>query len=201
VRWVGNVCGQCHVVPAELFAKSPHAGAFAQMGVPGCATCHNNHEIKPTGDAMVGLDDRAVCATCHQAGDEGGKAAAGIRGALDTLQAQLAGADAILRRAEQAGMEVSQARFDLNGGHDALVKARAGVHAANLDTVVKEVDGGRSIAAKAHARGVRALEELRYRRTGLGVSLAIVLVVIAGLVVKIRQVDRQQSSAAEEIHG
>jgi predicted CXXCH cytochrome family protein len=202
VRWVGNVCGQCHVVPAELFGKSRHADAFTQMGVPGCATCHDNHDIKPTTDAMVGLDEGAVCASCHQAADAGGTAAVGIRAALTALRTDVEGADAILRRAEHAGMEVSQARFDLNGGHDALVKARAAVHAASLDAVAREADGGRAIAARAHGRGVRALDELRYRRTGLGVSLAIVLVVIAGLIVKIRQVDRRQERGGEEaLHG
>ena len=60
-----SACGQCHVVPGDLFAKSRHAGAFAQMGVPGCATCHDNHDIKPTSDAMVGLGDKAVCTSCH----------------------------------------------------------------------------------------------------------------------------------------
>ena len=50
VSWVGNVCGQCHTVMAELFAKSIHAKVFAQMGAPGCATCHENHGIQAASD-------------------------------------------------------------------------------------------------------------------------------------------------------
>ena len=38
---------------------------------------------------------------------------------------------------------------------------------------------------------MRALEELRFRKVGLGVSLVIIVALIAGLVVKIRQVDRR----------
>jgi hypothetical protein len=191
VSWVGNVCGQCHSVMAELFAKSAHAAAFTQMGVPGCATCHDNHEIRPASLEMIGLGDKAVCATCHGAGDPGGQAAAQMRTLLESLQRERDQAAALLERAEHAGMEVSQARFDLNGASDALIKARAAVHAFQVDPVKRDVEAGLAISAKAHARGVRALQELAFRRKGLAVSLVVVLALIAGLVLKIRQVDRR----------
>ena len=35
----------------------------------------------------------------------------------------------VLDQAEHAGMEVSQAQFDLNGARESLVKARTAVHA------------------------------------------------------------------------
>jgi len=194
VSWVGNVCGQCHTVMAELFAKSVHARVFAQMGAPGCATCHNNHDIQPASTEMVGLGDKAICAQCHGASDKGGRTATEIRVLLDSLRAQHQKAGAILDRAEHAGMEVSQARFDLNGANDALVKARAAVHAFSLEAVKKEAEAGLAIGAKAHARGERALEELQFRRKWLGVSLAIVLVLIGTLVVKIRQIERRPQS-------
>ncbi len=192
ISWVGNVCGQCHTVMAELFAKSVHARVFAQMGAPGCATCHANHDIQPASVEMVGLGDRAICAQCHAADDKGGRTATEMRALIDALRAQHQKAGAILDRAEHAGMEVSQARFDLNGANDAIVKARAAVHAFTLAAVKKEAEAGLAIGAKAQARGERALEELQFRRKGLGVSLAIILVLIAGLVLKIRQVERRQ---------
>jgi hypothetical protein len=192
ISWVGNVCGQCHTVMAALFAKSVHARVFAQMGAPGCATCHANHDIQPASAEMVGLGDKAICAQCHTADDKGGRTAKEVRTLLDSLRAQHQKAGAILDRAEHAGMEVSQARFDLNGANDALVKARAAVHAFSLEAVKKEAEAGLAIGAKAQARGERALEELQFRRKGLGVSLAIILVLIAGLVLKIRQFERRQ---------
>ena len=88
---------------------------------------------------------------------------------------------------------------DDNGAKDALVKARAAVHAFTVDAVRKEVEAGVGIAGKAYARGVRALDELRFRRRGLGVSLVVILAVIAGLVLKIRQIDRKR--AVEADHG
>ena len=185
VSWVGNVCGQCHAVMADLFGKSVHAGVFKAMGTPGCATCHQNHDIQPASLAMVGLDAKAVCATCHSA------AALEIRAGIERLRGEQAAAAAVLQRAEHAGMEVSQAKFDLNGANDALVKARAAIHAFSVTAVKSEVDSGLAIAAKAHARGVRALDEHGFRRKGLGVSLIVILALIAGLIVKIRQLERQ----------
>lgn len=191
VSWVGNVCGQCHAVMAEFFAKSPHAKAFTQMGLPGCVACHENHEIKPARDAMLGMADGAVCTGCHAADDKGGTAAIRMRTLIDGLAGEQERAQAVLAQAEHAGMEVSQAQFDLNGAKDALVKARAAIHAFAPAAVQKETEAGMAVASRAHARGIRALEELRFRRLGLAVSVVIIAALIAGLALKIRELDRR----------
>ena len=119
-----------------------------------------------------------------------------MRSLLDTLRAEHARAATTLEKAEHAGMEVSQARVDLAGANDALVKARVAVHAASLEAVQKEAEVGLGIAGKANARAVRALDELRFRQQGLGVSLVIIVALIAGLILKIRQLDRRRRSGA-----
>ena len=192
ISWVGNVCGQCHSIMADLFAKSVHAKAFAQMGNPGCVTCHENHEVKEASDAMLGLGEKAVCTACHGADDAGGKAAVTMRGLIDSLSREFDKAHTILTQAERAGMEVSQAQFDLNAAKDTLIKARAAVHAFRVEAVKTEVEAGLGISAKAYSRGVRALDELQFRRKGLAVSALIILALIAGLVLKIRQLDQRQ---------
>jgi hypothetical protein len=96
-------------------------------------------------------------------------------------------------------MEVSQAQFELKGTTDALIKARAAVHAFTVQAVKREVEAGIGIAMKAYARGVRALEELQFRRRGLAVSVVIILALIGALVLKIHQVDR--AAAARERGG
>ena len=201
VSWVGNVCGQCHSVMGELFAKSVHARAFTAMGTPGCATCHENHAIRPASDAMVGLGDKAVCATCHAADDKGGKTVVEIRGLLDSLTRESGEAHEILLKAERAGMEVSQAQFDLNGARDALVKARAAVHAFAVEPVLKEVEAGLAVSAKARTRGVRALDELQFRRRGLAVSLVIIVALLVGLVLKIRQIESRARKSVQTGEG
>jgi predicted CXXCH cytochrome family protein len=195
VNWVGNVCGQCHTVQADLFKASVHAKAFTEMGTPGCATCHENHAIRSPGDFMLGLGDKAVCSACHGADDKGGKSAVEMQARIGSLRTDLEKADALLRQAERAGMEVSQAQFDLNGARDDLIKARAAVHAFKVDAVKQAVEPGLAVSAKAHARGLRALEELGFRRTGLAVSLVVIFALIAGLVVKIRHLDRSREAS------
>jgi hypothetical protein len=195
VSWVGNVCGQCHTVMADLFAKSVHARAFTQLGAPGCATCHENHAIKPAGAQMLGTGEGAVCANCHGADDAGGKVAGEMRALLDSLRGSADRARTILGQAEHAGMEVSQAQFDLAGARDALIKGRAAVHAFTVEAVKKEVEAGLAVSARAEARGARALEEVQFRRKGLGVSVFIILALIAGLLMKIRQVERRPKEA------
>lgn len=192
ISWVGKVCGQCHVVQAELFDKSVHAKMFVQMGTPGCATCHDNHEIAETGDEMLGLGEGAVCAGCHSGKDKGGKAAAEMRMLIDSFRGEYEKARAILLKAEQVGMQVSQAQFELNGAKTALVKARAAVHAFNAGAVKKETETGLSISAKAYALGIKALDEIQFRRKGLAVSVVIILALIVGLVLKIRQMERER---------
>lgn len=55
-----------------------------------------------------------------------------MRELIESLRRDHERARHLLSEAEHAGVEVSQAQFDLNGAKDALVKARAAVHAAAL---------------------------------------------------------------------
>jgi hypothetical protein len=116
-----------------------------------------------------------------------------MRRHLDTLHRKYDRANDILLRAEHAGMEVSQAQFELLGAKTALVKARAAVHTFTIATVQQEIESGLSVSTKAYARGVKALDELQFRRTGLGVSVIIILAIILGLRIKIRQIERRET--------
>ena len=189
VSWVGNVCGQCHPVNSELFSKSRHGQVFVQMGIPGCASCHSNHEILPTSDAMLGVGANAVCTGCHTDQDKGGTTAAAMRQSIEQLRTEYEKAHAVLAKAEDAGMEVSQPLFDLNGAKTALVKARASIHGFKLDGVNAEVKPGLEISQKAYARGIKTLDELQFRRKGLAVSALIIVALIVGLVLKIRRLE------------
>lgn len=190
---VANVCGTCHGVTAEMFSKSPHKAAFAAMGLTPCVACHSNHAVLRTSDALVGTDDKAICVSCHDANSTGFKQAAAMRATLDGLRKSIRSATAILDQAERAGMEVSQAKFELRGASDALLKTRTAIHLVDPAAIGKLADEGNQIAAKAHAKGVKALDDHAFRHRGLWVSVGIIVFVIAGLVLKIREVDRRQA--------
>ncbi len=191
ISWVGNVCGQCHPVNFDLFNKSRHAQVFVQMGTPGCATCHSNHEIVPASDAMLGIGGNAICSTCHTPNDNGGKTAIGMRESIDSLRIAYERANGLLSTAEHDGMEVSQPLFELNEAKTALIKARASSHGFNLEGVKAQVKPGLEISEKSRARGLRALDELQFRRKGLAVSVVIIIALIVGLVVKIRHLEQK----------
>lgn len=189
ISWVGNVCGQCHTVMGQLFEESFHSQIFAMLGTPGCATCHGNHEIVEAGDELLGVGEGAACAQCHGESSTGGQIAMEMSALIDSLSGEYSNADSILSRAEHAGMEVSQAQFDLNAANTALVSARTAIHSFSADAVGAEVDAGLEITSQAYARGEGALQELQFRRMGLAISVAIILMLLVGLVMKIRQVE------------
>ncbi len=190
---VANVCGTCHSLTADFFNQSPHKKAFATMGLAPCVTCHNNHDVMKPSDAMVGTDEKAVCVNCHDPKSAGYQKAAQIRTSLDELRAAVQRAMAILDRAEHAGMEVSQAKFELRGATDALLKTRATVHQFDPAPIKKLSDEGVQIANKMYEKGVKAMDDLRFRHRGLWISVGIILVAIAGLLLKIREIDRRQA--------
>lgn len=190
LSWVGNVCGQCHSVMAEYYNPSQHAQTFAFLGVPGCATCHGNHEILEPGDTLLGISEGAICSNCHQAGQGGGVVAAEMRSLIDSLKWSFHRADSLLHQAEQAGVEVSQAIFELGGAQNSLVQARAAVHSFTLEAVMEHATEGFEVTERAQEQGYEALDELQFRRTGLVISVAIIAVVIAGLILKIREIER-----------
>ena len=132
---VGNVCGRCHAVHGELFRPSRHAAIFKDIGTLGCVTCHSNHDVLRTTDALLGVGEGAACAACHSADDQSGRAAVAMRALIDTLRSEHESAHNLLMRAERSGIEVSQAQFDLNSAFGALVKARAAVHGFTVAAV------------------------------------------------------------------
>jgi hypothetical protein len=191
VSSVVNVCGQCHAVNADLFNKSAHSKIFAQMGIPGCATCHSNHAILETSDAMLGSGDKSACGTCHPPTSAGGMLAVSLLGSIDKLKLSYGRALTVLNQAEHAGMEVSQPLFELNDAKTALIKSRAAIHGFDQAVLNKEIEPGLKISDTAYQKGLNALDELQYRRKGLAVSAVIILALVVGLILKIRQMERK----------
>ena len=189
VSSVANVCGTCHVMNEQLFEKSPHQAAFAKMGLPACVQCHSNHEIVNPSDAWVGVGPNSVCTTCHSSGEAGYRSAQAIAQSLARLNLAIAQADTVLDTAERAGMEVSNAKLELASAHEALIKARVDMHTFRDAEVQKVTDPGLEIAKQSNQAGVAALQELNFRRKGFAVSLITIVVAIAGLFLKIRQIE------------
>jgi predicted CXXCH cytochrome family protein len=193
---IANICGTCHAVFAQKFEGSIHQQIFDK----GCVECHGNHAVLKPSDDMLGATGHAICATCHSGADDKGAAAAEkLRGGIEQLKAGVERSGALLARIRNAGIEVSDDELALREARTKLTLARTEMHAANPDAVEKILENGEAIVARSVQAGQRGLDELGYRRRGLALSLVAILLVVAGLVLKLRQIDRRH--AADEPRG
>lgn len=184
---VVNVCSQCHVREAELFKGSKKAELFGMMTPGDCLACHSNHHIKRPDHTWISLEAPALCATCHDETVPGADVIKNVRKGFDDLQQRMQQADAVLARAETAGMLIEEGTLALHEAGEAHVRMRVLVHAfasPPFDEVLKE---GVAAAEKARAVGDGALGELQYRRGGLAVATLLILGFLATLFVKIRR--------------
>ena len=190
---VANICGTCHVVFRNLFEQSPHQPAFEAMGLAGCVVCHGNHGIVKPQPEMLGVESTAVCVKCHLKGDPGYSAAATMKRDIDELRAALARSGVILKQAESSGMEVSEGRVQLATANEEWVKARVQVHSFRQDGVHGAVKTGLDAARKSYETGLAALKERDVRRKGLVISLVSIGLVILGLWLAVRRLDKRSS--------
>jgi hypothetical protein len=86
-----------------------------------------------------------------------------------------------LLRAEQKGMDVGQAKLQSAQARDALLKARVSVHTFRDTDVERDTDVGLAVTRQTYTAGEKALAEWKFRRIGLGLSLAMIALTLVGL--------------------
>jgi predicted CXXCH cytochrome family protein len=192
VSSVASVCRQCHPSTGELFTKSPHKKAYDALGVGECEACHGNHKILTTSTAMIGTDDRAVCMQCHEKGSRGFEAAAELRRHLDGFESGFQAAEALLMRAKQKGVEVSDVEYKLLDVNTVLVTAKNLTHGLDTAEIAKTVAEGETALAGVHTAGEKALDEARFRRQGLAVTTVLLALFAAALALKIKRMGRDR---------
>lgn len=179
---IANVCGTCHTVFATKFALSTHAAIFER----GCVECHNNHDILEPTDAMVGTDEKALCSTCHSEGDNGHKAAMAMRAGIEKLKAAISHSEEQVAAVENAGIEMGDEALTVREAANHLTVARTELHAFDPAAVQAVLDEGLGLTTKVDEAAAAAQSELSFRRTGLAISLAAILLVVVALQLKIR---------------
>jgi hypothetical protein len=137
----------------------------------------------------------SACMTCHSVGDDCDQATETMYAALAATNLEMREAETLLHDAEVAGMDVSEVQFELTStGTNAALGARSLLHGFDPEQVVARAEEARGVAATALAAGQAAMDELQFRRKGLAVSLVLILLVLVGLYLKIREVDRRRSA-------
>lgn len=188
---IGNICAQCHALSRDLFARSPHKSAHDRMGLPECEVCHGNHFIQKTSDAMLGTGNEAVCMQCHEAGSKGFQIAHAMKGSIEELKTSLSEAESVVLKAERIGMNVDEAKYDLGQAKNTLTQARAYIHSFSDQEVTSIAEKGKEMAHKAHEGGHQAIEAFQFRRKGYWISALIIFLLILGLVLKIRDLEKR----------
>jgi predicted CXXCH cytochrome family protein len=189
VESVAAVCGTCHVTFEELYDKSVHQPIFSGTGGGGgCIVCHSNHGIHQPSTAML-VGPNAVCSGCHDAGTAPAQTAAQMAAWIDGLDRALKQSETVLARAEEYGMEVSEAQLRLTDGRENLVKSRLALHAMKPGEMRKPIDAGMAIAKETLASGQAALREKDFRRWGLALSVLLIGIAILAIRFLLRRIE------------
>jgi hypothetical protein len=182
------VCAQCHVRENDLYNGSPKKAIFLDLGQPGCITCHENHKIVKPSDNWVSMKDPAApCTTCHDDTVKGAADIATVHGQLQQLSDGIDRADKVLDHAERLGMLVDDGRTALREARERQILARLNVHAFATKPFAPIAAQGIAAASRAERAGYDALDELQFRRKGLGVATVLILGFLATLWWKIRR--------------
>ncbi|MEW5923946.1 MAG: cytochrome c3 family protein [Candidatus Zixiibacteriota bacterium] len=189
---ISAVCGMCHTLISDEFAKSPHKKAFDEMGYPECEGCHSNHLVLEPQLYWVGITDSSLCVNCHSA-DDGTIALATADKMHNSLQALYNAYDSAETKTDDAdtrGMMVTDQRFTLKEVSQAIIKTRTVIHSFNADEVEKTAAPGIQTADKVYQAAVAKIDEYYFRRYGLGIATLIITLLAVMLYFKIRSIEK-----------
>ncbi|HEU4521523.1 MAG TPA: cytochrome b N-terminal domain-containing protein [Thermoanaerobaculia bacterium] len=125
------------------------------------------------------------CSDCHEAGSEGHAGAADYLDATRSVTTMIARSERILLAAHRGGVEVRQVRAELDAAVDSQIELETLVHTFAPAPVAAKQKEGLQHAEAALLAGQRSLDELAYRRRGLFLALGVIVLVLAGLALKI----------------
>ncbi len=192
VENVASVCGSCHSREATLFRETEAKTKKNLSACIRCVVCHSNHAVLPPRDEMLGVGPQSTCTPCHKPGEPGYEGAAKMAESIQQLGSRIHEARKMLDNAERRGMEVSEDRFALQKAQDSLVEARVlAPHSFDLQRFLTAANAGLTAADAGVGAGHRAFAELRFRRIGLSLSLLVIVAVIIGLVLKVREMEHR----------
>jgi len=159
--------------------EDPATGETTRVPILRCASCHAAVEI--LGDDAVGIT-----------------VAGQVLGHMRELTSRTASAERVLLRARRGGVETGGTALEVDRAVDAQISLEVLLHgftAAPDSEFMAAHAEGIAHADAALAAGEEALGELLFRRQGLGVALAVILLVLTGLALKIRDVSAREAGS------
>jgi len=194
VQSVTAVCGSCHTREATLFRETELKKGVDLDPCIKCTVCHDNHAVVAPTPEMMGVGPKSTCTSCHPPEVVAYEKIAAMSDAYEVLRKRHAEAHELLDAAESAGLEVSADQFALQGAQNEIIEARVLVHSFDQERFMEAVNKAQAIADAGVRAGEAAFEDLHGRRTGLALGLVFIAAVIAGLFLKIKEVEAAQKS-------
>lgn len=191
VESITKVCGICHALNEQIFAQSPHQQAFEKNNLRECVECHGNHKIVHPTEEMLGDGEGSVCVRCHKDNDKGIQLSRTMKIMFDSLNQSVNSAYYYLNRAEQLGMDISDAKFDSSDITKVVITSRNNVHYSSLDKFKESIDEGFKITGKAKTEGEQAVKEYYFRRAGFAISTFFITILMISLYLKLKKIERK----------
>jgi hypothetical protein len=142
-----------------------------------------------------------VCSQCHDSGTKPFDAGLEMRRRLQAFVAAYAYDESLLGQAENKGVEVSEAKFKLQEATTALIEVRNLTHGLSLPGIEAKLTDGVKVLDDVRVRGDAALREASFRKTGLVVATAFILLLALALYLKIRDLQRNASGQPPQSQG
>lgn len=198
VKDVGQVCTQCHAMNGQLFLASPHKDAFDAMSIPECLFCHQQspdinapkariHTIVHPNKDLIGTQKGATCIQCHERGDNGWAFATTAHADIDTIERRTERVEVVIEKAEQQGMEVSDARWKLKSEiHQTSLALRTSIHSFNLASFKESYNKSDTSLNGVAEIGISAVRELQGRRAYYYLMTIFIALTVIALIWKIK---------------
>jgi hypothetical protein len=183
---ISNICGTCHSHNAELFLESPLAPAFKEKSLADCVACHGKHLITHVSDEWVGDEPGTTCRKCHEPGDEGAELAVYFTDTILSIRQSFDEIAQLLGEAEAKGMDVTEGEDYVQAARQGLLQARTLIHSFSKPVIEDKVTEIAKNQAAALEAGYAALRGFESRRRGLALSTLLLLLLTAGVAIKIR---------------
>ena len=175
---IDKVCGACHEQTRRAFLEGPHYEGMTAASVPECASCHSNHAIQQFGIERV----ESLCAECHGEGSDQAVLGHKIHALIDSAGEEVAAAEALVRRADQAALEVEDPLSRVEEAKTYLTEALPAVHSVSLEPVEQLTRRAQSIAEEVEHELYSKLDR-RVAKIGLVLFWFYLLMTIAVLVI------------------
>jgi predicted CXXCH cytochrome family protein len=196
VSSVSQVCRSCHAGNGELFDGSKHKKAFEKNLWPECATCHGKHAVAKTDDSMLSEASNPLCYECHREyapdNTECTRTAEYFHSSIIALADASQSLGGLVHVLAEKGLDVEPLSATVDELGDHLRQARSRIHTFEQSEFDDVATLGREAVEKGRQLIEAAEAEYRFRRNGLIVSIAFMILLAVAIYLKLREIESRE---------